>query len=170
MSHYPIHSVQDVIGPFIARVLPAGPGFFLFESIQLGGHTTRLYWLENSLIRRRFEEPRVHFALNCASISCPRRPTEEFRGDRLGDQLTRETKNFLSQHRHFEIDMDKGVVRLSSIFDWYTRDFGRGTKTVNRRAILFGYLSEILDEPERSALAACAVCRLEFCALRLVSQ
>ena len=78
LAHHPIASVQDVRAPWLFRWLPAGAGFFVFERFSLGGRKTQLYALENGLIRKRFAEPRIHFALNCASTSCPRLPAEAF--------------------------------------------------------------------------------------------
>ena len=162
LAHYPLSSVQDVRGPWIARLLPEGAGFFVFETFPLGGRRTRLYSLENGLIRRRFHEPRIHFALNCASASCPRLPAEAFRGDRLETQLARETERFLAEPRNVEIDLVSRVIRLSSIFDWYTKDFATASTPRRGDAILRAYLEAELDDESRERLAACGDCAVEF--------
>jgi hypothetical protein len=123
LAHYPIQSVRDVRAPLLAFFLPTESGFFLFQRFELGGSRTSLYSLENRLIRRRFAEPRVHFALNCASLGCPRLPRDAFRGERLDEQLERETRRFLGEERNLRIDHVRREVSLSSIFDWYRDDF-----------------------------------------------
>jgi len=162
LAHYPIASVQDVRGPWLARLLPAGAGFFVFEEIRLGGKSTRLYSLENGLIRKRFSDPRIHFALNCTSASCPRLPAEAFEGDRLEAQLARETRRFLGEERNVEVDSEAGVVRLSSIFDWYTRDFRSRSGPRQRDAVLLSYLAAEVDDLTRDRLEACRNCRVDF--------
>ena len=69
LEYYPIASVGDVDG-----WLPGKAGFFVLQRLTFGGETGSLYDLENTVIRGRYHEPRVHFALNCASRGCPRLP------------------------------------------------------------------------------------------------
>ena len=78
------------------RFLPRPAGFFVFRKVVLGGDAMSLYALENEIIRGRFREPRVHFALNCASASCPLLPRQAFRGADLFAQLEREAQRFFS--------------------------------------------------------------------------
>jgi hypothetical protein len=70
-------------------------------------------------VRKRFAEPRVHFALNCASASCPRLPGESFRPESLESQLARETSRFLAEH----VEVQGDTVYLSRIFERYAEDF-----------------------------------------------
>jgi hypothetical protein len=123
LTYYPIDSVLDVRTPVLFFYLTDKAGFFLFQRLTFGGATTSLYFLENKVIRPRFDDPRIHFALNCAARSCPRLPRHAFTGEALDRQLDRETRLFLSEARNFRIDHDEGVVYLSSIFKWYEDDF-----------------------------------------------
>lgn len=125
LRHYPIPSVTAVRAPFPLSLASDKIGFFVLERIELGGDRTNLYALENSLIRRRFAEPRVHFALNCASLGCPRLPRRAFRGADLDQRLDEETRRFFAEERSLQVDHAARVVRLSSILDWYERDFTR---------------------------------------------
>jgi hypothetical protein len=81
-----------------------------------------LYNLENGLVRPTFQDPRVHFALNCASTGCPHLPQQPFRGLALQAQLQQEAIKFVHQTRNVEV-VGNAVV-LSNIFDWYKEDFG----------------------------------------------
>ncbi len=123
LTHYPISSVEDVTPPFPFFFLPNKSGFFLFQEVTFGGKTTSLYALEHRLIRKRYPDPRVHFALNCASGGCPRLPMYAFSAEELDAQLDHETRKFLAEKRNLRIDHQKKIVYLSSIFDWYEDDF-----------------------------------------------
>ncbi|HEY8516203.1 MAG TPA: DUF547 domain-containing protein [Candidatus Binatia bacterium] len=123
LRHYPIPSVTALRTPFPLSLASDKIGFFLLQRITLGGETTSLYALENSLIRPRFREPRVHFALNCASLGCPRLPRRAFAADELERQLDDETRRFFAEERNLRIDHAARVVSLSSLLDWYDGDF-----------------------------------------------
>jgi hypothetical protein len=86
------------------------------------GERRTLNWLEHKKIRIDFDEPRIHAALVCAALSCPKLRTEAFKADVLADQLEQQMISFLS-------DGEKNNIRgttlnLSKIFDWYQQDFG----------------------------------------------
>jgi hypothetical protein len=121
--YYPIASVTDVPTPFPLSLASDKIGFFYLQRVEVDGDTTSLYALENDLIRPRYEEPRVHFALNCASIGCPRLPRRAFHGADLNERLDEETRRFFAEERNLRIDHDARVVHLSSILDWYEGDF-----------------------------------------------
>lgn len=123
ITYYPIKSVLEVKNPVLLFFFPDNAGFFYFQRLTFGGATTSLYYLENEVIRKRYDEPRIHFALNCASIGCPHLPRTPFTGADLDSQLDFETRKFLAEQRNFYIDHDKKAIFLSSIFKWYKEDF-----------------------------------------------
>lgn len=123
ITHYPIDSVVDVKNPAILSFFPDKAGFFYFQRLTFGGATTSLYYLENSVIRDRYKDPRIHFALNCASIGCPQLPQTPFTGDNLNSQLDFETTKFLAEPRNFRVDHNTKTIYLSSIFKWYEKDY-----------------------------------------------
>ncbi len=123
LTYYPIAGIEEVTPPFPFFFLSDKTGFFIFQRPTFGGITTSLYYLENSVIRERFSEPRVHFALNCASRSCPRLPNSAFTATQLDDQLDHEARRFFAEERNLKIDTEKETVFLSSILDWYRDDF-----------------------------------------------
>lgn len=79
--------------------------------------------MEHDVVQPRFGDARVHFALNCASASCPRLPQRAFGSAELDDQLDREASRFVGEKRNVFVDDGKKEIRLSSIFDWYEEDF-----------------------------------------------
>lgn len=123
VTYYPITGVGDIRPPWLFFFLPQKSGFFLFQRVTFGGKTTSLYFLEHRVIRKRFADPRVHFALNCASGGCPRLPRQAFTAEHLDEQLDHEARKFLAEERNFTIDHEGKTVSLSSIFDWYESDF-----------------------------------------------
>ena len=145
--------MKDGLARTVAPVLPDGAGFFFFQRITLGGRKTSLYALENTIVRGRFDEPRIHFALNCASIGCPRLPAEAFVPERLEAQLARETARFLAEPRNVTVDAAAGELRLSSIFDWYVEDF-----PPSLREWVHAHAAPTL----RREIEACPDCRVAF--------
>lgn len=87
----------------------------------VGGHSLTLDNLEHNLLRPFFRDPRVHFVLNCASMSCAPLPPWAFRGDSLDAQLEERTRAFLRDPRNVRLEGD--VLRVSRYFDWYADDF-----------------------------------------------
>lgn len=100
-----------------------GVAFFRGMKIVLGGETTTLQKLEDDIIRERYGDPRIHAAINCASISCPRLPREVFTADELDRQLDAAMHEFVTAPQHIELDRDAEEVHLSKIFDWFEGDF-----------------------------------------------
>ena len=96
--------------------------FFYFRSFRMGGRRISLYALENSIIRP-LGDPRVHFALNCMSVGCPRLPQTAFTGERLDGELDAAAREFVEATRNVSIDRERREVILSAIFKFYTKDF-----------------------------------------------
>ena len=87
LHYYPIESVLDVKRPTLLFFFPGKSGFFYFQRASFGGKRYSLYHLENKIIRDRFNEPRIHFALNCASTGCPVLPRKAFSAENLDAEL-----------------------------------------------------------------------------------
>lgn len=96
--------------------------FFYLHEVSVGGKNISLYDYENKVIRPLGEE-RVHFALNCMSVSCPRLPRTPFRAETLEQDLELEARRFFNDPRNVEVDPLERSVRFSEILDFYTQDF-----------------------------------------------
>jgi len=113
-ENYPVKSIKD-IGSIFRSVWkrPAG---------KIGGMDYTLHEIEHEILRKNFSEPRIHFAIVCASLSCPDLPGEVFLPGRLEEQLDKSTSAFLARPA-------KGVRRegdrllVSRIFGWFEEDF-----------------------------------------------
>ncbi len=125
IDHYPIPAG----GPF-------GRLFGAEQSItNIDGAWDKLRWvvageqrtlddIEHKILRQQFAEPRIHFAIVCASMSCPDLRTEAYTGQRLARQLQEQTLRFLNNPgKGLNIDRVRNRVSVSSIFDWFDEDF-----------------------------------------------
>ena len=164
LAHYPIGGVGEVTAPALLFFVPDKSGFFYFLRPIFGGEQQSLYHLENDLIRTRFADPRVHFALNCASRGCPILPRRASSTRHFDAELDRETRKFLSEQRNFRVDFAKRVVYLSSIFDWYREDFLQWLVAAEGEIdpTLLDYVRRYLSLAKRTRLDQCEDCALEF--------
>jgi hypothetical protein len=96
--------------------------FFTAKKITVAGQQTSFKALEDNVIRK-LGEPRVHFALNCASRSCPPLNREGFSGPKLEEQFEKLAKGFVNSDRGVKYSAESKSAELSKIFDWYKDDF-----------------------------------------------
>jgi hypothetical protein len=118
------------------------------EFVSLLGKTRTLDDIEHGLIRGsgRYNDPRIHFAVNCASIGCPALRAEAYVGDKLDQQLDKQTSLFLTDRSRNRVEGD--IVKLSSIFKWYREDFEKGWRGFNRLEDFMLAHGEALGLPE----------------------
>ena len=120
LDHWPITSVTDVKAPIEAI---KGLGFFYQQRFSFGGQFLSLRGVEDDEIRSKYEDPRIHFVLNCASESCPIARPELPVGDDLEELLLRATDEFVNDSANVKVDHETRTVYLSTIFKWYENDF-----------------------------------------------
>lgn len=96
--------------------------FFYFRKFIIGGEKMSLYAYENDVIRKLGEE-KVHFALNCMSVGCPRLPRYPFPSKGLNQELEKQATFFFNEDRNVKVDATKKEVHLSEILDFFTEDF-----------------------------------------------
>jgi hypothetical protein len=104
---------------------PLGTGYSFFSAMEVtvGGRKTNLKALEDEVIRSEFQDPRVHAALNCASLGCPRLPRQAFEPATLDAELDAALTEFVAETRNCAVDAGSRTVLLSKIFDWFAADF-----------------------------------------------
>ena len=102
-------------------VTGSGYSFFVGRKVVLGGRRMSLRALEDDFIRSEFKDPRIHAAINCASISCPPLPREPFLAATLSTQLDAAMQGFVTEERNVRLEGD--TVLLSKIFEWFKDDF-----------------------------------------------
>ncbi|MFW6077985.1 MAG: DUF547 domain-containing protein [Gemmatimonadota bacterium] len=122
-----IRNINKMLGLF------AGNGPWDERLAEVAGRTYTLNEIEHEIIRARFDEPRIHFALVCAAVGCPPLRREAYVGARLDEQLDDQARRFLLESpEKNRIDVDARRVHLSPIFDWYAEDFGDDDTAVGR--------------------------------------
>lgn len=107
VENYPVKSIKDIGGAWTKGRVTIGS-----KKLSLGG-------IENGILRK-MNEPRIHFAINCASLSCPRLMNEAYTASKIDEQLERATKEFINGDKN---DISVSNPKLSYIFDWYRKDF-----------------------------------------------
>ncbi len=112
----------------------SGLKFFGLRKFTVGGRSMSLKTLEDDYIRAGFNDPRIHAALNCASIGCPRLPRRAFDPATLDAELDAAMAEFVAGERNVTVDYRKRTVRLSKIFDWFEEDFVRYEAESQRRS------------------------------------
>lgn len=112
--------------------------------ISLLGGMVSLDDIEHGMLRERgrFDDPRVHFAVNCASIGCPSLREEAFVAERLEGQLDEQALRFMSDRTRNRYDAVSGRLEVSKIFDWYGDDFKLGQRGI---ASLPAFMSRYAD-------------------------
>jgi hypothetical protein len=99
--------------------------FFHRDQFLVGGKRRTLSGIEDRSLREKFKDPRIHFAIVCASNGCPWLSQTAFTAENLDAELDKAARLFFSQTRNLSLDPAKRTVRLSSIFDWFAKDFGQ---------------------------------------------
>lgn len=116
LERYPVNSIKDVSAkPWDKRF------------IKVGANTHTLNDIENKIIRRQFKDARIHFAVNCAAISCPKLSNKAFTALNVEKELDRLTKEFLKTDN---VKLAEKSVQLSKIFEWYADDFIQESESV----------------------------------------
>lgn len=115
IKNYPIKSIKDIGSLFSST--------WNRKFINLLGKEMSLDDIEHKKIRKQFKEPRIHFAVNCASLSCPSLFQEAFNSEHLDAQLNLAAKKFLKDTTKNYYDSKEKVYYLSKLFQWYGADF-----------------------------------------------
>lgn len=124
VRHYPCKSIKDLGGKIYKVNTPWDIRFIMIE-----GKDYDLNNIEHDILRKEFDEPRIHFALNCASISCPALRNEAYTAEKLDAQLTDQAKRFLADTTKNKIGIASS--KLSKLFSWFSGDFTKKTTLID---------------------------------------
>jgi len=141
-----VHDVHGLIEPV------EGMGFFWALRFRLDGAWVSLHGLENDILRTRWQDARVHAAINCASRSCPALAAEAYRGVAIDAQLDEASARFASEPRHVQVDDGARVIALSSIFTWYASDFIEDARAHGGEPSALGWIALHADARAREAI------------------
>lgn len=129
-------------------------GLFRDHEILMGGRKSSLEHLEHQIIRPQFKDPRVHFYLNCAALSCPALWQGAIPAGKTLEVLEQAASRFINDPRHVKYDAAQKRLYLSKIFDWFEADFLTYLKTEKGIAQpqIAQYIKLYLKGPAGSAL------------------
>ena len=157
LANYPVKSIKDI-------------GSDLFNNrwkkkfFKLLGQDAYLDQIEHEILRKpgSYNEPRVHYALNCASIGCPMLREEAYVAERLEAQLEQQAVRFLSDRSRNRVGA-QGKLEISKIFDWFKEDWTSGYQGIASREKYFAAYAKLLsDNPDHQKLVAEGKAPLSF--------
>jgi len=126
VDNYPTGSIRD-LGPKLK--IPLVNDVWHYKFFKIGGQESSLDEIEHSILRKEFEEPRIHFAINCASVSCPPLLNEAFIPEKLESQMDKVAKGFINDPSRNKIS--KNEVEVSPIFSWFKGDFTKNGSLID---------------------------------------
>ncbi len=139
IEEYPVESINDLHwgGLYLGTLL--GTTVWDDEKIIINGTKLSLNNIEHDIARKKFNEERVHFAMVCASYSCPQLRDEAYEGFKLNKQLNEQARLFFMDATKNNFDLKKRTAYLSKILNWYSSDFGNDDQSI------LLYVSQFLD-------------------------
>ncbi len=141
LDHYPVKSIKDIGGLFRS---PFGKEFI--ELRNLRPKSLSLDDIEHGVLRPQFADPRVHFAIVCASKGCPPLRSEAFRAEVLEAQLDDQARRFLADRGKNRVDVEAKTLHLSPIFKWFREDFEKSAGSVPK------FVARFLEEKTAAAI------------------
>lgn len=126
LDNYPIRSITDLGTPWDKKF------------INIGGTSYTLNNIEHNILREKLKEYRVHFAVNCASVSCPPLLNKAYKASNVQQLLDQQARRFINDARYNDIAGSE--LALSKIFDWYGADF-------KKSGTLIEYLNQYAETP-----------------------
>ncbi len=129
LDHYPLESIWKITpfwqrisgGPFALEFIPLG--HLLPGSASKAGGKIALQTIEHQILREFFHEPRIHFAIVCASLGCPILRSQAYEGAELNSQLDDAAETFMRSNAKNHYDATRHALQVSPIFKWFSDDF-----------------------------------------------
>lgn len=123
LEEYPVNSIRE-IGGAAWGLIPTGP--WKIKQVTVNGEALSLDDIEHGIIRPKFQDFRIHFAVNCAAMGCPNLSSEAFTGENVQRLLDEGNRSFVNHQRG--VRFQSGRLILSKIYDWYQADFVRSER------------------------------------------
>lgn len=142
LEHYPVKTIRDI---------DISPGFFSngpwdAKLLAIEGQNISLNDIEHRILRPVWQDNRVHYAVNCASLGCPNLLQQPFTSQNLDMMLEKAARDFINHPRG--VSFDRGKMSVSSIYIWFEEDFGGSEKGINL------HLEKYLSQDKLKELAA----------------
>lgn len=138
---YNAFAMKGILDGYSPATLTGRYRFFIGRTYVVGEESLNLYDLEQHLLIPDFKEPRIHFAIVCASQSCPKLQSAAYTPDSLDQQLTASAQEFINDPTRNRFDRHRHIAYLSKIFDWFSEDF------IKHSGSLPGYIAQFVSDP-----------------------
>jgi len=156
INAYNAFAVKGILDHYSPMTLWGRYRYFIGRDYHVGGGAINLYDLERQVLIEQFHEPRMHFAIVCASTSCPKLQPWAYQPDQLDQQLHRVARAFINDLTRNRFDRQQKVASLSMIFHWFEKDFSEAAGSVS------AYIARYVDDPELAKELAQPGYRIEY--------
>jgi Protein of unknown function, DUF547 len=141
LNAYNILVIKGLINAYPVKGPLAINGFFDKQTWKINGANLTLNQIENDIVRKKYNDARIHFALVCGAQSCPPLPAYAYRPALLEAQLDKLTKQSIQNNNFIKVDYKKNTAAISKIFEWYKADFEKAKGSV------LAYINAYLSKP-----------------------
>jgi hypothetical protein len=141
INAYNAFAIKGILDHYSPMTYAGRYRYFIGQDYRVGGATINLYDLERQVLIKQFREPLIHFAIVCASTSCPKLQPWTYEPDQLERQLDRAARNFINDPTRNRFDRAKKVASLSMIFKWFEDDFTRAAGSI------LSYVTQYVADP-----------------------
>jgi len=156
INAYNAFAIKGILDQYSPMTWVGRYRYFIGRKYQVGGMAINLYDLERQVLIDRFHEPLMHFAIVCASTSCPKLQPWAYQPDQLDHQLVQAAKAFVNDPTRNRFDRKQKVAFLSMIFEWFESDFTGAAGSVLK------YVARYIDDPELAQELAQPGYRIEY--------
>lgn len=156
INAYNAYAIKGILDGYSPSTAVGRYRYFIERNYRIGGEAINLYDLERTILIAQFREPRMHFAIVCASASCPKLQPWAYDGAQLNQQLEQVAREFINDASRNRFDRTNKIAYLSKIFDWFTEDFEA------QAGSLVGYVARYVADPELARDLTAAPYRVEF--------
>ncbi len=156
VNAYNACAIKGILDQYSPRSYVGRYRYFIGRDYRIGGALLNLYDLERHVLIKQFQEPRIHFAIVCASASCPKLQSWVYEPGRLEDQLDRVATAFINDPMKNRFDRRGKIASLSMIFKWFEKDFSMSAGSV------LAYVARYIDDPDLAQELVQPGYRIEF--------
>ncbi|MDX1411553.1 MAG: DUF547 domain-containing protein, partial [Nitrospirales bacterium] len=156
INAYNAFAIQGILDGYSPTTWVGRYTYFVSRDYLVGGARVNLYAVERAILIPEFREPRIHFAIVCASRSCPKLRSWAYSPDKLDQQLDDSARLFINDPNRNVFDRQQKVAYLSKIFDWFTDDF------VSHSGSLTKYVAQYVEDPKLAEELVQETYRVEF--------
>jgi hypothetical protein len=141
INAYNAFAMKGIVDQYSPTSMIGRYRYFIGRNYRVGGATINLYDLERQVLIKQFQEPLIHFAIVCASVSCPKLQSWAYQPHQLDRQLNLAAKAFINDPTRNRFDRTRRIASVSKIFDWFEADF------VAAAGSILAYVAQYVDDP-----------------------